>query len=217
MYFRKSKVQQWGLVLGMLATLGVVQQGHVAAQTPKTDTIDQKEKRGWGKFELFKEGTLTLQSNAGTLLVWNQLSESTKTLKYDPDSKGYKPVESTLDALSQVKAGTWVVVGDRRANIHIGARKGSTVGTFVSFKNDRLLMLGKNLGESFTKKYGNSLHFNKFAAEVPVYESVDGGEYRLIGTANKVLGDVKEGTIVTVHAEGDDNITLIQLGVPKTK
>ena len=70
-----------GLVLGMLATLGVVQQGHVAAQTPKTDTIDQKEKRGGGRFVSFKEGTLTLQSNADALLVWNQLNESTKTRK----------------------------------------------------------------------------------------------------------------------------------------
>ena len=77
------------------------------------------------------------------------------------------------------------------------------------------MLLGKNLGESFTKKYGNNLHFNKFADNVPAYESIDGGEYKLIGTANKTLGNVKEGTLVTVHAEGDDNITFIQIGVPK--
>ena len=32
---------------------------------------------------------------------------------------------------------------------------------------------------------------------------------------SKTLGNVKEGTLVTVHAEGDDNITFIQIGVPK--
>jgi len=80
-----------------------------------------------------------------------------------------------------------------------------------------LLMLGKDLGEKFTKKYGNNLHFNKFRNDVPAYESVDGGEYKLIGTANKVLSDVKEGSVLTVHGEGDDNITLVQIGVPKKK
>jgi hypothetical protein len=67
------------------------------------------------------------------------------------------------------------------------------------------------------KKYGDNLHFHTFAEDVPAYESIDGSDYKLIGTANKVLGDVKEGTILTVHAEGDDNITLIQIGVASKK
>jgi len=81
-----------------------------------------------------------------------------------------------------------------------------------------LLMLGKNLGESFTRKYGNNVHFNKFRLDVPVYESIDGGEYKLVeGTPGKILPNVKEGTLITVHGEGDDNITLIQIGEPKAK
>ena len=106
-------------------------------------------------------------------------------------------------------------VTDKDFTLRIGARKGSTTGSFVSFKDGRLLMLGKDLGESFTKKYGNNLHFNRFRDDVPTYESIDGGEYKLIGAANNVLSDVKEGSVLTVHGEGDDNITLVQIGVPK--
>ncbi len=75
--------------------------------------------------------------------------------------------------------------------------------------------LGKNLGESFARKYGNNVRFNKFRDDVPAFESVDGGEYKSIGTANKVLASVKEGTVITIYGEGDNNITLVQIGVPK--
>jgi len=109
------------------------------------------------------------------------------------------------------------MVGNARSYIRIGAGKDQVTGTFVSFKDSRLLAIGTNLPESFTKKYGTTLQYNKFRDDVPVHESVDGGEYKLIGTANKMLGSVKEGTVITVHGEGDDNITLVQLGVPKKK
>jgi len=124
-------------------------------------------------------------------------------------------VTGTAAALNQVTTGTYVMVGDKRAYIRIGARQDRVVGAFVSFKNNRLLTLGKNLPEAFIKRYGSSLLYNKFRDDVPVYESVDGGEYKLIGTADRVLPEVKEGTILTVQGEGDDNITLIQIGTPK--
>lgn len=211
----------YGSMLGMVAVLVVVPWAVVPTQVFAADgveqkeTIDQEGKNGRGKFVSFQDGTLTLRGNSGILMVWNKIAEDTKTFKFDPDAGEYKRVEDTAIALNQVKAGTWVIVGDRKAEIRIGARKGQVTGTFVSFKNDRLLMLGKDLGPSYTKKYGNNLHFNPFRDDVPVSESIDGGEYKLIGTANEVLGDVKEGTILTVHGEGDDNITLIQIGVKK--
>ena len=59
--------------------------------------------------------------------------------------------------------------------------------------------------------------YNRFRDDVPVYESVDGGEFKLIGTANKVLAEIKEGTVLNVHGEGDDNITRIEIGTPKKK
>lgn len=211
-----------GIVLGMVVVLGVAPWAIAPAQAfaaetaePEKESVDQRDKNGWGKFVSFKDGTLTLESNAGILIVWNKIGESSKTLKFDSDTGKHQPVESTADSLSQVKAGTWMAVMNARSTIYIGAAKSQVTGTFVSFKNERLLMLGKNLGESFTKKYGNNMQFNKLRDDVPVYESIDGGEYKLIGTANNVLGDVKEGAILTVHGEGDANITLIQIGVPK--
>ena len=87
----------------------------------------------------FKDGALTLESNDGVLLVWNKIAENTKTLKFDAEANEYKPVEGAVAALNQVKAGTYMMVGDGRAYIRIGARKDRVTGTFVSFKNDRLL------------------------------------------------------------------------------
>ena len=176
--------------------------------------IDQKDKRGWGKLVSFRDGTLTLESNAEDLLVWTGLDDKTKTMRFDAAAGKHLRAESTTEALSLATPGTWTAVSDKRADIYLGAKKSQVVGTFVSFKNDRLLLLGKDLGDtSFTRKYGNNLQFNRFRDDVPAYESIDGGEYKLIGTANIVLSDVKEGTVLTVHGEGDDNITLVQIGV----
>ncbi len=217
----RRAVAVYSLVLGLAAVPGVVPWAVVAAQPPAADTpapkktVAQGDKNGFGRFVSFEAGTLTLESNAGVLLVWHKLAESKNTVKFDPDAGEYKKVDGTAAALAQVKPGTYVMVGDKGAYVRIGARKDKVVGTFVSFKDGRLLTLGTNLPESFTKRYGNSLQYNRFRDDVPVHESVDGGEYKLIGTANKVLGDVKEGTVVTVHGEGDDNITLVQLGVKK--
>ncbi len=214
----------FGIMLLTVASLGVVPWALVPASAsaqekaePKPGSVDQKDKGGWGRFVSFQDGTLTLESNAGVRLVWNNIGQSTKTQKFDAEAGKYVQVEKTAAALDQTKAGTFVMVGDGRRDIRIGARAGRVSGTFVSFKDGRLLILGKDLGESYVKKYGSNLHFNRFRDDVPVHESIDGGEYKLIGTANKVLPDVKEGTILTVHAEGDDNITLIQVGVPKKK
>ena len=58
---------------------------------------------------------------------------------------------------------------------------------------------------------------NKFADDVPVHESIDGGDFEFAGNPAKVLPTVKEGTIITVYGAGDDNITRIEIGVPKKK
>jgi len=216
-------VAAYGLALAVVAVVGVVPWAVVPASAQEKDkpepkeAVDQKDKNGFGRFVSFKDGALTIESNAGALIVWNKIAETTKTFKYDPETNGYKQVEGSAAALSQVKAGTYMMVGNARSYIRIGAGKDQVTGTFVSFKDSRLLAIGTNLPESFTKKYGTTLQYNKFRDDVPVHESVDGGEYKLIGTANKMLGSVKEGTVITVHGEGDDNITLVQLGVPKKK
>ncbi len=218
--------------LGLIAVASVVSGPALAAEPPAGKTpdapaanaprnqavspqqaVDQKDKFGFGRFVSFKDGTLTLENNAGVLIVWSKITESTKALKYDLNSNDYMEVKDTTAALNEVKPGRYLMVGDKKAFVRIGARVEQVKGTFVSFKNERLLTLGIDLPESFTKRYGSSLHYNRFRDDVPVYESVDGGEYKLIGTANKVLGNVKEGTHMTVHGEGDDNITRVDIGI----
>ncbi|QOV89707.1 M56 family metallopeptidase [Humisphaera borealis] len=222
----RRAVATYAIALGLFSALGVVPWTVVAAEPQAEkksspdkpaakETVDQKDKNGWGRFVSFKDGTLTVESNAGAHLVWTGITETVKAMVYDVQSNSYRQYEGTAAALNQAKPGTPVSVTSGKAMIRIGARKGQTVGTFVAFKDGRLLMLGKNLGESFTKKYGNNVHFNPFRADIPAYESVDGGEYKQVGTANKVLGNVKEGTILTIHGEGDDNITRVDIGVPK--
>ena len=198
-----------GIVFGMAAMSGF------AGEAPTPDKTDQKEKGGRGKFVSFKDGTLTLKGNYGGL-VWNHITETTKVFHWDDAAGAYKP-SGTAEVLGKVEAGTWTMVSDGKSVIRIGSRKGRTTGTFVSFKDDRLLMLGKDLGPSYTKKYGNQIHMNKFADDVPVYESIDGGDFELAGNPAKVLPKVKEGAIITIYGEGDDNIVRIEIGVPRKK
>jgi len=147
-------------------------------------------------------------------LVWNNIPEKIEVVRWDNAADKYVPA-GNAEVLSKVEAGTWTIVVANKALIRIGSRKGSTTGTFVSYKNERLLMLGTNLGGSYVKKYGNPLHMNKFADDVPVYESIDGGDYELVGNPATVLPKVKEGAIITIYGEGDDNITRIEIGVKK--
>ncbi len=199
----------WVLALAVLLSTGSL--GEAAPSRLR------EKKSLWGKFVSFKDAMLTIKLNSGDL-VENRLPEDTKTLVWNDGEGLYKP-EPTADVLKETKPGTWCVVriAEQEVTLRLGAKKSSVVGTFVSFKNERMLLLGRNLGESFVKKYGNNMHFNRLSDDVQVYESIDGGEYKLVGPANKVLGDVKEGAVVTVHGQGDDNITLIQIGVPKQK
>jgi len=214
----------WGLAAAVMIT-ALTLTGATRAQEAKADTApkntqaqpaaDQKDKFGCGKFVSFKEGTLILKGNYESL-VWHNVTEKTKVVQWDYAAGKYKP-SGTAEVLGKVEPGAWVMVTAGRALIRVGARKDRITGTFVSFKDERLLMLGTALSEAFTKKYGNTLHFNKFAEGVPVYESVDGGDFKLVGIAEKILPTVKEGIIVTVYGEGDDNNTRVELGVQVKK
>ena len=196
---------------------GLVPWAVVAAEQPAAAKVEAKEKvevmekTGRGRFVSFKDGTLTLRANSGSLLVWNKLTDDTAALLFDEEAKAFKP--ATAAALNQAKAGSWiqVIIDKGKTTVRIGERKQSTTGTFVSFKDNRLLIIGKNLGASFVQKYGNNVHFNKFRDDVPAYESIDGGEFKPVGTANKVLEKVKEGTVITVYSQGDDNITHVHI------
>ena len=185
------------------------------ASAEHAQATDRKEQAGRGKFMSFKDGTLTLKGNYG-VLFWNGITEKAQVLRWDDAAGVYQPA-GTAKVLGKVEPGAWVMVGSGKAMIRVGSRKGQTTGTFVSFKNDRLLLLGTNLGGSYVKKYGNQVHFNKFAADVPVYGSIDGGEFTLAGTPATTLPKVREGTILTVYGEGDDSIVRIEIGSRKQK
>ena len=194
-----------------LLLLGIAPWTLAAAETPTV--TDQKEQHGFGRFVSFKNGTLTLRGNHG-ILVWNNLTDKTKVVHWDHAAGEYKP-SGTAEGLSKVEADAYVMVTQGRTLVRVGARKERVTGTFISFKNDRLMIMGKDLPDAFTKRYGSTLHFNKFPEGIPVFESVDGGSFKLVGAAEKVLATVKEGTIVIIYGEGDDNNTRIEIGMLK--
>ena len=209
----KSHLRNLTAACCLILSLAVMVGSPARAQSPAAAPTDQKEKHNQGKFVSFKDGTLILKGNYEGL-VWHDITEKTKVVQWDYAAGEYKP-SGTAEVLGKVEPGAWVMVTAGRALIRVGARKERIVGTFVSFKDDRLLMLGKDLGPAYTKKYGNHLHMNKFADDVPVYESIDGGAFTFVGQPAAVLPKVKEGAIITVHGAGDDNITRIEIGVPK--
>jgi len=166
-----------------------------------------------GRLVSFHDGLLVIDVNSGAKLEYRIPADAQSTIWNDVEVK-FDPVDAH-EALAKAAKGTWCIVQTSGGNvsIRIGSRQSKTIGTFVSFTENRLLMLGKNLTGSFAKKYGNNIRFNKFRDDTPIYESVDGGEYQLIGKANEVLPTVREGTVLTVHGAGDDNITRVDIGV----
>lgn len=205
----------WGIAATLLiAALTVV--GATRGEEAPRDIVDQQGKAGWGSFVSFKDGTLTLNGNHGGL-VWNSINDKTQVFSWDNTAREYRPF-SPAEILSKAGAGTWIFVAENKAFIWIGAAKeGHVSGTFVSYKDDKMMLLGKDLPPSnFTKKYGNALNFPKFAENVPVFESVDGGDYTLAGTPSAVLPKLKEGMLVTVYyGPADGSFFRIEIGTRK--
>ncbi len=204
-----------GILSGIVTMLGIVPLNLIAADAPAAEKTSQMEKAGWGTFVSFKDGTLTLKGNAGEL-VWNNITEKTKVFLSE-NSDLDKP-SGIVGVLSKVEVGTWVFVAGNKTLIRVGAAKeGHITGTFVSFKNDRMLLLGKDLKPgNFTKKYGNQLNFGKFSESVAVFESIDGGDFTLAGTPATALPKIQEGTLVTVYyGQTDGSFVRIEIGVPK--
>ena len=179
---------------------------------PPAGTLDRTDKSGFGKFVSFQNGALTVHRLDGKFLVWNQFPAQTKFVQFDAAAERFRPVES-IEAFKNVKVGTWIQVAD--STVRIGEEDRRITGSILSFKDQRLLLMGKDPESSYLKVYGPTVHFSKFREDIPAYRSIDGGEYQLIGTANQALADAKEGEIVTLHDEGEGNWTYIEIGVKK--
>ena len=169
-----------------------------------------KHKSGAGEFVSFKDGTLTLKGRGGPL-VWTGVGENFKTYERDAEGSGAKLVGTA--ALGKLKAGMAVRVNVEKSEVRYGTDE-HVSGTFVSYKGGKLVLIGRaeELGESYTKKYGTHLG-PQIDPKTPVEESVDGGPYKAVGTA-EYLSTVKEGTVVTLHGV-NDAVTLVRLGVKK--
>lgn len=182
-------------------------------------------KQGQGAFVSFQNGTLTLRAKDGASLVWTGIDDSVKAFVAkgvdDGPDRGYRPADSpTTATLSTVKAGTKVFVGswfgfDKRHGVFIGLNRGLMKGTFVSYKEGDLSLLGVGGPKgSFTQKYGNSLFLRDIPDQTPVEESLDGAPFAPAGTAKTALPKVGEGSLVTVEFFGEGNITAIRIGEP---
>lgn len=176
-----------------------------------------------GEFVSFENGRLTLRQYLGRgekRIHSYDVPTYAKTMFWNHDENRRDNVE-TAEAMRQLtalvepvknsrvetaetmrwrKAGTGLVV---RASadtftIEIGEQKAPFIGTFGSFVDDKLLFHFKNPDAQLRKSYGGSVRF-AMNETIPVYESIDGGEYQHAGTPRNVLSRLKEGENITVY------------------
>ena len=210
---------------------------------PKETKVAKKDRTERGWFVSFEDGLLELQyfeGAKGPVEKTIQIPDSATTFVWNHDERRLKPVD-TAQAMSQLKAlvapvsashvdtaetmmwrkaGTGLVVQIAAENVTIRIGENRIppfVGNFVSFKDDFLFSLLKNTDPKFQKTYGDTVKF-RMNEGIPVYESIDGGEYQRVGTPRTVLAKMKEGTIVTVfhnYKTETDEFYLILAGVKK--
>lgn len=207
----RSRAVVYGFVLAAVAFLDLVPWSLVAAESPKSDQAKSTQSSGAGDFVSYQDGTLKLQG-AGGPLVWTNVGENFKTFPRDEDGRPMQPVD-TIETLSKLKPGMAVRVNVEKSEITFGVDE-ATHGTFVSYKEGKLTLIGRaeELGPGFTNKYGTTLS-PQIDPKTPVWESIDGGEFKQVGTA-EALNSVKEGTIITLRGK-NDRILSIQIGVKK--
>jgi len=104
-------------------------------------------------------------------------------------------------------------VPKRRMERYIGQTRGPVRGTFVSFKDGVLRVLGKGVN-SFAENEYERLIAQRIGTNIPIVESIDGSEYRPATIDS--LSTLKEGAIVTIR-KVQDVILEIQIGTPKKK
>lgn len=209
------------IALSIFGICGLMPRPFLAVDPPSAksqpgEALHWTDKSGAGKLVSYQDGALTVRRLDGTSLRWKKLPEQTKFIRFDTTTEKFNPIDGS-EAFHNVKLGTWIQVylvpGDPTARI--GEEDRRIRGTFISFKDERLLIQGKDFNLKYFKRYGNTVHFKRFADDLPAYESIDGGEYKLVGMANQVLRDIKEGTLITLHDEGEGNFTFLDIGAKK--
>lgn len=230
---------------GMMMGIAAVSCTLIALPAPAAGEIEkkaqvapkEKTERGW--FVAFDDGMLALQNRDG--LVRTKIPADAKTFVWMHGENRYKSVDTT-EAMNQLKklaapvdaahadtpesmnwrkAGTGLVVksAEQNVTIHIGENRPPFVGKFVALKNDVLVFRLTNPSAQYQRSYGNTLNF-KMREDIPVYESIDGGAYKWVGTPRTALSNVKEGANITVYhyyKSEDDEFYLILTGVSKQK
>ncbi len=186
------------------------------AAKPVAAALDWTGKNGAGKLVSFQHGALTVRRLDATLLRWAKLPAKTKFVHYDHAAEKFTPLEVDKP-FQNAKPGTWIQVyltpGVPTAKIGEEDRK--IRGHFISFKDERLLIQSKDFNLKYFRRYGTTVHLRKFKDDLRAYESIDGGDYKLVGTANEVLPRIKEGTVITLHDEGEGNFTWVDIGLKK--
>jgi hypothetical protein len=111
-----------------------------------------------------------------------------------------RPPADTAESLDWRRAGTGLVIkrSGPKVTIQIGKENPPFVGKFAGYKDDFLAFQVTTRDGRYSKSYGQTLNF-RMNEWIAVYESVDGGEYRWVGSPRTALVDLKEGTSVAIY------------------
>ncbi len=227
------------LVFGLLSGAALSSMA-ISAEQPKPRTLK-------GEFASFEDGKLTIKvynrdSRKGNTpdLTTAVIPASAKTLIWNHDERKLQPVD-TIEAMRQLtalvtpvdashvetaetmlwrKAGAGLVIQIAKGNVTIRIGENSFPpfgGNLISFKDDFLLFQLKDPSPALRRNYGDSVRF-KMNEAIPVYESIDGGEYQRVGTPRTAFANVKEGTEITVfhnYKTETDEFYLVLVGMKK--
>lgn len=174
----------------------------------------EQEKSGTGSYVSFVDGTLTIKGKSG-LLTYKRVGANYKSFENNEDGPGSNVVE-TVAALSRVLPGTVVQVDVEAREISFGLDH-RVIGTFVSFEDGQLNLLAAEAPKGFVAKPSGKITL-AIDPNIPVLESINGGDYKFAGPAGKVLKSVKQGEMITARSEYDPAIVeVIQTGAPKRR
>lgn len=227
-------VLAYGLVLGLIAMTGLFAAAIAADQDKPKETIVR------GNFVSFADRVLTLKyykARGESELIEKSIPDSARTFLWNSDEARYQPVD-TVEAMNRLAsllapvAGTrvetpeamnWsksagmglsVQITPESFDIRIGDNRAPFTGNFMSFKDGFLYF---RLSPQFQKSYGDVARF-RLNENVAVFDSVDGHEYTWIGTPRTALGNVKDGTSITVYHNyktETDEFYLVLVGLKK--